>query len=193
MRIFSVAAPAVASIRMASVAVLGLGLALAPCVPVPAAMAQEQAGAQDAGWSFSPDGAQGQPMVISRQNQLDVMFYRTPTGSLGMAVHDLHKRYRNPSGVTTVGVVIGKFELVLQIFSRGRKWDTAGGDMKPDAVADLMQQLHATTTGALVPPERNPVPFSVVGAANALSQMGEYASAHALWMPPPLGPAPAVS
>ncbi|WP_225578751.1 hypothetical protein [Novacetimonas hansenii] len=192
---------------------LGLGLALLPAIAMPARSAHAapamapgnnggdnggnnggdgaQGGAQDAGWSFSPDGAQGQPMVISRQNQLDIMFYRSASGSLGMAVHDLHKRYRNPAGVTTAGVVIGKFELVMQIFSKGRKWDTAGGDMKPDAVADLMQQLHTVTTGNLVPPERAPVPFSVAGAANALSQMGEYAAAHALWMPPPLGPAAA--
>lgn len=186
--------------RILSVAALTVGVTLGIAasgphgVAVPRAQAQSASpsavATQDAGWSFSPDGAQGQPMIISRQKDLEIIFYRSSTsGSLGMAVHVLHHRYKNPSGVRTAGVVIGKFELVLQIFSSGRKWDTAGGDMTPGAVADLMQQLQGVTTGNLVPLEHDAVPFSLVGAASALSQLGNFATAHALWMPPPLGPA----
>ncbi|MDT8870196.1 hypothetical protein RAA17_00860 [Komagataeibacter rhaeticus] len=63
----------------------------------------------------------------------------------------------------TAMLMIGKFTVALQTFLDGQKWDTAGGDLKPDTVPDMVDALKAAATGALVPFEHDPVSFSVRG------------------------------
>ncbi|MCE2565081.1 hypothetical protein [Komagataeibacter sp. FNDCF1] len=147
--------------------------------------------AADPDWIFANSGPGGQPMVLSHQGSLDVMFYRSASGTIGIAIHQRHGRYRNPKGVETAMVMIGKFTVALQTFLNGQKWDTAGGDLKPDTVPDMVMALKGAATGALIPFEHDPVPFSVQGAMAALNDLAQYARAHGESLPPPLEPAPA--
>ncbi|RFD20938.1 hypothetical protein DY926_03585 [Komagataeibacter melaceti] len=167
--------------RLLPAAILAIGtLCAAPC-----------AQAAEPDWIFANSGVEGQPMVISHQGSLDVMFYRSASGTVGLAIHQRHGHYRNPTGAQTAMVVIGKFTIALQTFLNGQKWDTAGGDLSPDNVPALVAALKTAHTGTLLPYEHEPVSFSVAGGAAALDDLAKYAQAHGENLPPPLGPAPA--
>ncbi len=133
-------------------------------------------------------------MVVSHQGSLDVMFYRSASGTVGLAIHQRHGRYRNPTGVQTAMVVIGKFTVALQTFQTGQgnqKWDTAGGDLSPDTMPALVDALRTARTGTILPYEHEPVSFSLTGGGAALDDLARYALAHGESLPPPLGPVPA--
>ncbi|MGS0648430.1 hypothetical protein ACU81Q_12455 [Komagataeibacter melomenusus] len=155
--------------------------------------AATQARAADPDWIFANSGPGGQPMIISHQGTLDVMFYRAASGTLGIAFHQRHGKYRNPKGVETAMAMIGKFTIALQTFLTGQKWDTAGGDLKPDTVPDMINALKNAGTGALIPFEHDPVSFSLKGAMPALEDLAHYAMAHGESLPPPLEPAVATA
>ncbi|MBE7730124.1 hypothetical protein [Komagataeibacter sp. FXV3] len=171
----------IAGMRLLPAAILAIGtLCATPC-----------AHAADPDWIFANSGPGGQPMIMSHQGTLDIMFYRATSGTVGIAFHQRHGRYHNPKGVETAMVMIGKFTIALQVFGNTQKWDTAGGDLKPDTVPDLVSALQGAATGALIPFERDPVPFSVKGAMAALDDLARYATQHGESLPPPLQPAPA--
>ncbi|ATU74130.1 hypothetical protein SXCC_01585 [Gluconacetobacter sp. SXCC-1] len=169
----------------------GMRLLPAAILAIGTLCAMSPARAADPDWIFANSGPGGQPMVMSHQGSLDVMFYRSASGTIGIAIHQRHGRYRNPRGVETAMLMIGKFTVALQTFLDGQKWDTAGGDLKPDTVPDMVEALKAAATGALVPFEHDPVSFSVRGAMAALDDLAQYAKAHGESLPPPLEPAPA--
>ncbi|WP_258373431.1 hypothetical protein [Komagataeibacter saccharivorans] len=170
----------------------GMRLLPAAILAIGTLCATSHARAADPDWVFANGGAGGQPMIMSHQGSLDIMFYRSASGTLGLAVHQRHGRYRNPAGIQTAVVMIGpKFSVALQTFQTGQKWDTAGGDLKADSMLDLVNALKTAQTGTLIPFEHDPVSFSLKGGWAALDDMAKYALAHGESLPPPLEPAPA--
>ncbi|MDT8870195.1 hypothetical protein RAA17_00855 [Komagataeibacter rhaeticus] len=76
----------------------GMRLLPAAILAIGTLCAMSPARAADPDWIFANSGPGGQPMVMSHQGSLDVMFYRSASGTIGIAIHQRHGRYRNPRG-----------------------------------------------------------------------------------------------
>lgn len=136
----------------------GMRLLPAAILAIGTLCATSYAHAADPDWIFANSGPAGQPMVMSHQY---AGYHVLPCNQRcrGHCHPPAPRSLPQPQGVETAMVMIGKFTIALQIFSTNQKWDTAGGDLNPDTVPDLVNALKAAATGALIPSNMNRTVF----------------------------------